>query len=301
MNRIVLFLAAAALVATGCRTGGDTAADVSGGGTAATASAEASPASPYGRPGFTVVPAADNRIWVFRDGSKEIDEFRRQGELVKFVTRLGAGPGGMTVRAPDSETILAYAIAREGFATFARDGRIWVFRPGSKDLAEFEKTGEPAKSVTRIGAGPLGMTVKGPDAETVTEYLCARRGFATKCEDGRLWVFRAGGKELAEFEKQGELAKHVTKIGAGPLGMTLKAPDGETISAYAVANDGFATYVRDGRVWVFRPGSKDLAEFEKSGEPAKSVTRVGAGPLGMTVKGPDAETIDAYLGAVRAS
>jgi hypothetical protein len=293
MNRGILFCLAAAIAASGCKTGGDEAADVSGGGAAgATAS------SPFGRPGFTVVPAVDNRVWVFRDGSKELAEFEKQGELVKFVTRPGAGPGGMTVRAPDSETIVEYAAAREGFTTFVREGRIWVFRPGTKELAEFEKTGEPSKSVTRPGAGPMRMTVKGPDVETITEYVCAKRGFVTKCEDGRLWVFGTASKELAEFEKQGELAKHVTRPGAGPGGITIKAPDAETIVAYAAACDGFATFVLEGRVWVFRPGSKELAEFEKTGEPAKSVTRIAAGPLNMTVKGPDPETIDAYLSRV---
>jgi hypothetical protein len=205
MKRIVLTLAVAFAVA-GCKTGEDKTADLSGGERPATqAAAPEATGSPFGRPGFTVVPAADNRIWVFRDGSKEIEELRKHGELVKFVTRPGAGPGRMTVRAPDGDTILAYAAAREGFSTSVREGRIWVFRPGSKELAEFEKSGEPAKSVTRIGAGPLGMTVKGPDPDTITEYLCSKRGFVVACEDGRLWLFRAGSKELAEFEKQGEL------------------------------------------------------------------------------------------------
>jgi hypothetical protein len=126
--------------------------------------------------GFVVIPAADNRVWVFREGSKELEEFRKQGEIAKHVTRPGAGPGGVTVKAPDRETIIEYAVARDGFVTFVRDERVWVFRPGSKDLAEFQKSGEPAKSVTRIGAGPMGMTVKAPDGETIDAYVAAARG-----------------------------------------------------------------------------------------------------------------------------
>lgn len=287
MKRLILSCSAAAMLAvSGCKTGGGAADD------------DAKAREPYGRPGFTVIPAADNRIWVFRDGSKELDEFRSKGELVKFVTRPGAGPGGMTVRAPDADTILSYAVAREGFTTHVRENRIWVFRPGSKELAEFEKSGEPAKSVTRPGVGPMRMTVKGPDANTITEYVCTKRGFVTKYDDGRIWAFRKGSKELAEFEKQGELAKHVTRPGVGPGGMTVKAPDSATILDYVVANDGFSTFVREGRIWVFRPGTKELAEFEKSGEPAKQVTRIGAGPGNMTVKGPDSATIDAYVAAM---
>ena len=51
-------------------------------------------------------------------------------------------------------------------------------------------------------------------------------------EDGRLWVFREGAKELSLFEEAGELAKHVIRPGAGPGGMTIKGPDADTIDAY---------------------------------------------------------------------
>jgi hypothetical protein len=231
MNRFAFrSLAVAALAAAGCQ---QTARSDGEGETAQLPSGAAS--SPYARPGFVVLQKEESRLWVFREGAKELAEFQANGELAKHVTRPGAGPGGMTVKAPDSETIIEYAVARPGFVTAVRDGRIWVFRPGSKDLAEFEKTGEPAKSVTRPGAGPLRMTVKGPDADTITEYVCARPGFVTRCDEGRLWVFREGAKELAEFQANGELAKHVTRPGAGPGGMTLKAPDNATLNEYVAA------------------------------------------------------------------
>ncbi len=60
---------------------------------------------------------------------------------------------------------------------------------------------------------------------------------------------------------------------------------------------GFVTFVKDGRLWVFRAGSKELQDYKKDGEPAKQVTRVGEGPEGMTLKGPDTETLNAYLKA----
>ena len=60
---------------------------------------------------------------------------------------------------------------------------------------------------------------------------------------------------------------------------------------------GFWTKPHDGRLWVFRAGSKELAEFQKSGEPARQVTRIGAGPNGMTLKSSDAAVIDAYVAA----
>ena len=63
----------------------------------------------------------------------------------------------------------------------------------------------------------------------------------------------------------------------------------------AVGKPGFYTEVREGRLWVLREGSKELEEFKKHGEPAHQVTRIGAGPRGMTIKSSSAEVIDAYL------
>ena len=78
---------------------------------------------------------------------------------------------------------------------------------------------------------------------TLEEYLTAKPGFVTIFEDGRLWVFRANSKELADFRKDGELAKQVVRPGVGPRGMTLKGPDTETILGYVVAQDGFETFL----------------------------------------------------------
>jgi hypothetical protein len=79
----------------------------------------------------------------------------------------------------------------------------------------------------------------GPDAEAATKAGFGtefdRPGFVTTIRDGRLWVFRKGSPELADFQKKGELAKHVTRIGAGPKGMTIKAADVETLDAYKAA------------------------------------------------------------------
>lgn len=60
---------------------------------------------------------------------------------------------------------------------------------------------------------------------------------------------------------------------------------------------GFETKVEDGRLWVFQAGSKEWGEFAKKGEPAKQVTRIAAGPGGMTIKSSDAKVIDAYMAA----
>ena len=86
--------------------------------------------------------------------------------------------------------------------------------------------------------------------------------------------------------------------GAGPNGMTLKGFDRESIQAYVAAADGFLTFEEDGRLWIFEAGSPDLADFLANGEPAKSVTRPGAGPMGMSIKSTDAEVLDRYLKAL---
>jgi hypothetical protein len=269
---------------------------------------EGPPASPtYTLAGFQTYEA-DGRLWVFKDGSEELHGFWKTGEPAKRVTRIGAGPGGMTLMGPDGETLDAYEAAwnhgRPGFAVFGDDGRLWVFLDGSEALAGFLKNGEPAKRVTRIGAGPDGMTIMSDDGETLDAYEAAvhygKPGFAVFGADGRLWVFRAGGEALAEFQKTGEPAKRITRIGAGPEGKTIMGAEGETLDSYEAAvkygKPGFAVFGEDGRLWVFRADSPELMDFCSTGEPAKRVTRVGAGPDGMTIMGTDGETIDAYLG-----
>ncbi|ABC27413.1 conserved hypothetical protein [Hahella chejuensis KCTC 2396] len=60
---------------------------------------------------------------------------------------------------------------------------------------------------------------------------------------------------------------------------------------------GFVTEIEDGRLWVFKEGSKALEEFKEHGEPGKQFTNIGAGLNDMTVKAADQATLDAYLKA----
>lgn len=128
-----------------------------------------------------------------------------------------------------------------------------------------------------------------------------RPGYLTRMVKDRLWVLRKGSKDLAEFLKKGESAKSVTILGAGPDGMTMRAPDAETIRGWQLAIPGYETYVVDGRLWVLPEGGKDAAEFAKAGELAKSITLVGRGPEGMSVRAPDTATAEAYLSALPAA
>lgn len=60
---------------------------------------------------------------------------------------------------------------------------------------------------------------------------------------------------------------------------------------------GYVTKIEDGRLWVFVPDSKELAQFEEHGEPAISFSKIGEGPEGMTLRGPSIEVLDAYQAA----
>jgi hypothetical protein len=83
---------------------------------------------------------------------------------------------------------------------------------------------------------PATADVAAPKAASADAPIPQKDGFVTKVVDKRIWVFRAGTPELGEFEKTGDLAKQVTRIGAGPNGMTIKGPDGDTIDAYLKAS-----------------------------------------------------------------
>jgi sugar lactone lactonase YvrE len=201
----------------------------------------------------------------------------------------------MTLKAPDMDTILEYVAAKPGFITKVVDGRIWVFREGDKQYDKFVEDGELAKHTIRPAVGPLGSTLKAPDAETIDLFLASKPGFVTKIEDGRIWVFKPNSEELKKFERDGELAKHVIRPAAGPAGMTVKAPDNDVLLDYLMSRDGFKTFVVDGRLWIFKDGSDALKDYLEKGELAKHVIRPGAGPGGITLKATDMETIDDYL------
>lgn len=67
--------------------------------------------SGYDKPGF-VTEVKENRLWVFKADSKELAEFRKHGELMKVVTRIGEGPNGMTLKAGDAKTLDEYVAAK---------------------------------------------------------------------------------------------------------------------------------------------------------------------------------------------
>lgn len=161
------------------------------------------------KPGFrTEVDIEHNRLWVLRGDQQKSD---------KHITFIRKGPGHMSVAALDRETALLYLATRPGFQVEVEDGRLWVLREGQE---------KSEKHITKIGAGPLNATVKAIDRATLLEYLGTIPGFVAKAtEDGRLWIFPVGAS--AEMPE-----KHVTRIGRGPTGVTVKASDRKVLDAY---------------------------------------------------------------------
>lgn len=55
----------------------------------------------------------DGRLWIFKTGTEELEEFLVSGEPAKQVVRPGGGPYGMTIKAVDAEIIDEFMAAFE--------------------------------------------------------------------------------------------------------------------------------------------------------------------------------------------
>lgn len=255
------------------------------------ASSPAARRATYEREGFDVYPH-EGRLWVFESGSQASKDFANGVEPAKSVTRILPG---RTLRSTEGETLVKYLVQRPGFDTAVLDGRLYVFRAGSEWLAKLHSKGDHIVQSSIVGAGPMGMTVRSRDRETIDEYLAWRPGFDVRMHEGRRWIFLEGSPELASFEAGIEPAKSVTRIRPGG---SLRAVDGGILDQYEVAAEGFATFPVEGAVWVFREGSLELEHFLAAGEGRSHVTREGAGPAGRAVHAPDEGTLDSYLAAL---
>lgn len=162
--------------------------------------------------------------------------YARMPAAVVILAAAGASIiGCATATEAAGEPLALDRYAKPGFVVLEEDGRLWVFREGSDDLAMFREVGEPARQVVRPRAAPGGVTVKSTDSATIDEYLTTLPGFYTRMDDGRLWVFRAGSADLEEFLQTGEPAKQVVRPLAGPFGLTIKAVDTAVIDEYLAA------------------------------------------------------------------
>ena len=212
---------------------------------------------------------------------------------------------GETVRSDDKAVIEAWRASAPGFSTHLEDGRIWVFTPGSEAETMFLKVGEPAKSVTRIGVGPMGKSVRSDDGAVIDAYLDAKEHidaikgeFAIYREDGRIWVFEAHSKAHKMYMDVGEPAKSVTILGAGPQAKPYAAMINQLSRRGVLLPMALPLISKMVVSGSLNQAVKPETMFLKVGEPAKSVTRIGVGPMGMSVRSNDGSVIDAYLEAV---
>lgn len=217
--------------------------------------------TPYDKPGF-LVDEVDEVVWVRRPGQKMND---------KHITLINAAPGGQSLKAVDRETAIEYLATKPGFiADYDEEGYLWVLK------ADQEKSD---KHYTAVSQGPMRTSVKATDRDTAIEYLAAKPGYQTTLIDGYLWVLEPGDKPND---------KHVTFVGLGPMGTSVKANDRDLLLAYYVAEPGFDTEIEEGRIWVLAPGET---------KSDKHVTLINKGPRNMTLKGVDRDTLNRYMAA----
>jgi len=153
-----------------------------------------------------------------------------------------------------------------------------------KDMKRWLTLLLPVLALTSLGACQATGTTDGSDtADHAESSPYAKEGWEVEVieDTGHLWALRPG-------EEKSE--KHTTLIKAGPDDRTVKALDFATAVEYIADRDGFDVNVdaENRRIWVLRPGEE---------ESEKHVTLIGAGPMGMSLKSLDMETIEAYMNA----
>jgi hypothetical protein len=241
----------------------------------AQAAAKAKSDGPFARPGFKTVDDFGS-LWVFRKDDPRYKTFKVNGSLKNYASATDAGPCGATLKAPDRETIDAYLAAKPGFATRIENGVVLVAREG-----------EESQSYTAEGrAGE--RNVRATDEATLNEYLASKPGFVVKADNGKIWVARDAA--ALDGDKSGWAVRENAMNGA-----TVSAPNEDTLLEYLYAKPFFATKMEKGRLWVLWDGSWDHKEFLKTGTPEKSVTKIGKGPDGVTLRSVDHATADAYI------
>ena len=162
----------------------------------------------------------------------------------------------------------------------------------SADTAAMGMTSDPQPEQSTASSSQAARTPEAP-AVDMTKY--ERSGFHTSMHSGVLWVIPTDSSEYEQFKSSGYPARSVTRVGAGPGGVSIRAFDADHITAYLASKPGFHTSMNSGVLWVIPTDSSEYEQFQSSGYPARSVTRIGAGPGGVSIRAFDADHIDLYL------
>ena len=120
----------------------------------------------------------DGRLYIFTSPDRKA-AFEKSGELGKGIIKIGYGQNSETVVFDSEEAVIEYESRRvkdvlgkaniKAYREFKMNGRLYVFTSPTRK-ADFEKTGELGKSITRIGYGSNNETVVFDSDEAVTEY-----------------------------------------------------------------------------------------------------------------------------------
>jgi len=133
--------------------------------------------NPYVRGGL-IAEHVDGRVWVFAPNSPHLAKLLDGDLPADHDTLPGAGPGRITVKAPQIMIAREYVVAEPGFVTFLAGDQerqeLWVFPQGHTAVADFAAQGGPADHVSWPLAGPLNLTVKSDEAATLAAYLKAK-------------------------------------------------------------------------------------------------------------------------------
>ena len=141
------------------------------------------------------------------------------------------------------------------------------------------RRGLQSRCNTKIGADHLINYKETPEWGAKAKELTGGRGVDEVIEIG-------GPGTMAQSINACRIGGHISLIGVGPMGMTIRALDKETAQEYIAAKPGFHTSVEDGRLWVLKDGE------EKS---EKRISFIGAGPMNMTILAQSKDTVVEYL------
>ena len=159
----------------------------------------------------------------------------------KIIRELIDEPGGLDLHAVDVTTLHCFVNANlYDTMTEDLDGGfevLWVFPSGSRGAARYRAGLSPGSHIMMVGVGPGGENICAPDRATAIAFLGRRPGFVTMTEEiGEetllLWIFREGSAEAAAARAGMRPLRSVSRIGVGPAGISLRAPDVATLDAY---------------------------------------------------------------------
>ncbi len=171
----------------------------------------------YNRPRFIAVPQ-DGRLYVFHAGAKELQVFAQTHVLNHSCLRNGGVVDGMIVIAPSEDTL---------------NGYLAIYAATAKAAAGAGSTAAPAPGVDGSSTAPAPAPLRGDPRYNRPRFIAVP-------QDGRLYVFHAGAKELQKFTQTHMLEHGCLRNGGVVDGMIVIAPSEDTLNGYLALYSGTA-------------------------------------------------------------